>query len=99
MNEGVQCALLQQEALVKWEKTALANRMAKTHQRSGGVTDAKNDSDNFLLQQPKQYLKFLVLDSPFTSLKEVVLEAANHIDVLGIYNTCFVCSFEFMNQR
>jgi hypothetical protein len=88
---GVQYVTQQQEAAIQWERTAPARRMMRRErhlrrqrerEERGGVSEEEGEDDEEE-EGPAQYVKFLVLDSPFTSLKEVVLEAAQHIDMLG----------------
>lgn len=44
----------------------------------GDDDDEEEDEEE---EEPSQFVKFLILDSPFTSLKEVVLEAVASIDI------------------
>jgi pimeloyl-ACP methyl ester carboxylesterase len=45
--------------------------------------DDDEDDEDGDDDEPSQYVKFIVLDSPFTSLKSVVMETAKNIDMLG----------------
>lgn len=95
---GIQYVTKQQDIMKQWIRTAPARRMVahdkrlrrqeekqRSESESGEkltvVVDEDDESDEE--EAPSQYVKFLVLDSPYTSLKEVVLEATKHIDVLG----------------
>lgn len=93
---AVEYVTQQQQEMTKWQRTAPARRMIRRdrilqsrkehqaeHQRSGTECTEGDEEDEDEEEGPRQYVKFLVLDSPFTSLKEVVLEAAQQIDLLG----------------
>mmetsp|Transcript_20448 Transcript_20448/g.37984 ORF Transcript_20448/g.37984 Transcript_20448/m.37984 type:complete len:536 (-) Transcript_20448:14-1621(-) len=93
---AVQYVTQQQELLTKWTRTAPARRMIRRErqlQRQRELeramkhgTDIEHSLDLDIEEEdkePPQYVKFVVLDSPFTSLKDVVMEAAKNIDMLG----------------
>ena len=99
---GVQYVMQQQEVMTKWERTAPARRMILRERHlqrqrrleqalvqgntdEEDVEDDKDEDD----EEPPQYVKFLVLDSPFTSLKEVVLEAVQDIDIGELAGTAY----------
>ena len=93
---GIEYITRQQKNISEWNRTAPARRMVarerylkrkkekqKALELGEEVGDEMVDEEQEEDLSPPQYVKFLVLDSPYTSLKEVVLEATNQIDVLG----------------